>query len=569
MPNDDLNLLREYSRNHSEPAFAALVSRHVNLVYSVALRQVRDPHLAEEITQAVFIILARKADSLGDKTILAGWLCRTARYVSTRALRTQIRRQQREHEAHMQSIFNAGGDAPSPSEAETWRHIAPLLDGAMDKLGQKDHDALVLRFFENKNFAEVGAALGASEDAAKMRVNRALEKLRKIFTKRGIVSTTAILAGAISANSVSAAPVGLAKTVTVIAVAKGAASASGSILVLVKGTMKMMTWMKARMAIIVGVSVLLVAGGTAVAVKEIAASRASPAFVLKGGFEDVFDGKHDFAGTFTFSICETNALIDITFENGFREITGTDGKDTFTYYPAGRAKISYGRFPANAHFFGQILWLICVNDPELLANLPKLRFSNSFDARYKPGELTTQVQKFGAFPDMIKSLRWYAPGYVYGGGMTDRYDLSLYPNGWLNAEVLVGSTTNVGKINFPLTINYTQYRTKSVTNMTGFLNLQKTIAGRDDVDPVETCMFSATNIQVGQSISSYLPQITQPLVRTQDARINKQVLNEAKKWYDLRDAANFGRAADLIFDPSGILRPIILQDMQELMKNQH
>ena len=210
MPNDELTLLREYSRSQSESAFAALVNRHVNLVYSVALRSVRDPHLADEISQAVFIILARKAGSLDGQIVLPGWLCRTARYVSARALRTQIRRQQREHEAHMQIIT-------TEAETETWTHIAPLLDGAMEKLGQKDHDALVLRFFENKNFAEVGAALGASEDAAKMRVSRALEKLRKIFTKRGVVSTTTILAGAISANSVQAAPVGLAKTITAAA----------------------------------------------------------------------------------------------------------------------------------------------------------------------------------------------------------------------------------------------------------------------------------------------------------------------------------------------------------------
>jgi DNA-directed RNA polymerase specialized sigma24 family protein len=102
----------------------------------------------------------------------------------------------------------------SEAEAETWQQIAPLLDTAMEKLGQKDHDALVLRFFENRNFKEVGAALGASEDAAKMRVSRALEKLRRFFTKHGVSSTTAILAGAISANSVQAAPVALAKSVT-------------------------------------------------------------------------------------------------------------------------------------------------------------------------------------------------------------------------------------------------------------------------------------------------------------------------------------------------------------------
>ena len=254
---DDLNLLREYVRRNSEAAFATLVSRHVNLVYSVALRSVRDAHLAEEITQAVFIILARKADSLGDKTILSGWLCRTARYASANALTIQRRRQHREQEAHMQSILNEA----EPMHEETWNQIAPLLDGAMEKLGQKDHDALVLRFFENKTFAEVGATLGASEDAAKMRVNRALEKLRKFFTKRGVSSTTAIIAGTISANSVQAAPVALAKSVTAVAIAKGAA-ASGSTLTLIKGALKIMAWTKIKFAL--GVcAVALIAGGAA------------------------------------------------------------------------------------------------------------------------------------------------------------------------------------------------------------------------------------------------------------------------------------------------------------------
>jgi RNA polymerase sigma factor (sigma-70 family) len=252
---DDLTLLREYARNHSEDAFTALVTRHVNLVYSVALRQTQDTHLAEEITQAVFIILARKAGSLGKKTILPGWLCRTARYAAANALKIQRRRQRREQEAHMQSTLN------ETTSDEAWPQIAPLLDTALDKLGKKDHDALVLRYFENRSFKEVGAALGASEDAAKMRVNRALEKLRKFFSRRGVVSTTAIIAGVVSANSVQAAPLALVTSTTAAALGKGAA-ASASTITLIKGALKLMAWTKMKTTAVVSACVLLTAGTT-------------------------------------------------------------------------------------------------------------------------------------------------------------------------------------------------------------------------------------------------------------------------------------------------------------------
>lgn len=226
---DDIQLLREFAEPQSDAAFAALVTRYVNLVYSVALRQTGNPHAAEEITQAVFIILARKAGSLGAKTILSGWLYQTARLTAANYRRTGFRRARREQEAHMQSVL----DQPEP---DVWPQIAPLLDDALAKLGEKDRHAIVLRFLENKTLFEVGAALGATEDAAKMRVNRALEKLQKIFTKRGVTLTTTLIAGAVSANSVQAAPVGLAVTVTATA-AKGAA-VGGSILALVKGALK-------------------------------------------------------------------------------------------------------------------------------------------------------------------------------------------------------------------------------------------------------------------------------------------------------------------------------------------
>ena len=277
--NDDLALLRDYARNHSEDAFAALVSRHVNLVYSVALRQARDPHLAEEITQAVFIILARKANKLSQHSVLAGWLCRTARYASSNALTIQRRRQHREQEAFMQSQLEDLSRRSEAEAEETWQQIAPLLDRAMEQLGQKDHDAVVLRFFEGQNFKEVGAALGASEDAAKMRVSRALEKLRKFFSKRGVSSTTEIIAGAITANSVQAAPVALAKSVTALAIAKGAA-ASASTLTLIKGALKIMAWTKVKTAVVIGASVLLAAGTTTVVVNQLLPAKVDEAWFV-------------------------------------------------------------------------------------------------------------------------------------------------------------------------------------------------------------------------------------------------------------------------------------------------
>jgi RNA polymerase sigma factor (sigma-70 family) len=256
---DDIALLRQYAERNAESAFATLVEKYVNLVYSTALRSVGNSHAAEEITQAVFIILARKARSLSQGTILSGWLYQTARLTAANFLRAEIRRQHREQEAYMQSLLNE-------LEPEVWPQIAPLLDAAMERLGEKDRNAVVLRYFENKNLREVGAALGASEDAAKMRVNRALEKLRKFFTKRGVTLSGTAIAGAVSANSVQAAPVDLVATVTAVA-AKGT-TISATITTLVKGTMKMMTWMKLKFAAGVGVAALLAGGAATVAISQ-------------------------------------------------------------------------------------------------------------------------------------------------------------------------------------------------------------------------------------------------------------------------------------------------------------
>jgi RNA polymerase sigma factor (sigma-70 family) len=200
---DDLELLRQYVEKQSDAAFETLVKRHVNLVYSAALRSVESAQEAEEITQAVFVILARKAQSLRKETILSGWLYQTARLTAANFRRGEIRRARREKEAHMQSLVNE-------PESNPWPQVAPLLDQAMGGLNKEDRNAIVLRFFENKRLSEVGHAFGTTEDAAKMRVSRALEKLRKFFTKRGITLSTAVLAEAVLAHSVQTAPLELA-----------------------------------------------------------------------------------------------------------------------------------------------------------------------------------------------------------------------------------------------------------------------------------------------------------------------------------------------------------------------
>ncbi len=240
MMSDDMELVREFAASQSETAFAALVTRHLSLVHSAAMRQVGDEHLAQEIAQAVFIILAKKAPALPPKTVLSAWLYRTTRYAAADALKIQRRRQAREHEAHMQSILNQ-------SDTDAWKQLAPLLDDAMAKLGEADRTALVLRFFENKTLGDVAIAMNTNEAAAQRRVLRAVEKLRSWFTKRGVALPAAAMTAAIAANSVQAAPAGLAATICTV---KGAAVAA-SVTALASGTIKTIFMTTIQKALIV------------------------------------------------------------------------------------------------------------------------------------------------------------------------------------------------------------------------------------------------------------------------------------------------------------------------------
>lgn len=210
----DLDLLSRYTRQHVEDAFAEIVRRHLDLVYSAAFRQVRSTQLAEEVAQSAFTDLARDAHRLAPNTILTAWLYQVTRRTAIDLVRREARRQLREQIASEMNATNA--------TAADWSHIEPLLDEAMAALEATDRAAVLLRYFENKSLHEVGQQLGVSDDAAQKRVSRAVERLRQFFAKRGVTVGASGLVVLITANAVQAAPVGLAVTISAAAALAGA-----------------------------------------------------------------------------------------------------------------------------------------------------------------------------------------------------------------------------------------------------------------------------------------------------------------------------------------------------------
>jgi len=249
----DGELLHDFARTRSEEAFAEIVRRHVDLVYSAALRQVNgDAALAQDATQTVFADLARKSEALSDGRNLSGWLYTGARFAALKLVRAERRRSAREQEALAMSEL-AQNAAPEPD----WSRLEPVLDEAMHELKDADREAILLRYFENCALADVGARLGISENAARMRVDRAVEKLRGLLARRGI-SSAAGLAAALSANAVQAAPVGLAASVAGASIA-AATTLGGSMFIT-----KLIVMTKIKLAL----GTLAAVGGAAVIVMQ-------------------------------------------------------------------------------------------------------------------------------------------------------------------------------------------------------------------------------------------------------------------------------------------------------------
>ena len=370
----DHELLADYARTGSEAAFAQIVARHINLVHSAARRYTGNEAQAEEITQAVFLILARKAGSLSKSVALAGWLYQTARLTAANALKAETRRQLREQEAYMQTQANE-------ADAAVWREIAPLLDDAMGRLGATDRTVLVLRFFEGRTNAETAAALGLAEGAVQRRVLRALEKLRARFAQQGVTQTAQAIAGTVSAHAVQVAPAGLLLKVSLIA-AKGAATTT--IATIVKGTLKTMTWTKVKTATIVSLGILLATGTTIAAISRIKTqANKTPIFIAEGLISSEFHQLPPYTNTFI----KTDGRVLFAYSNGVWRIQ-------FTYEHQ-----SDSGLPTTPH--GQLATM--VDEKRIPDGIRKIITIPSVTNLAKPGTILTRPSasvQTNTFPDV-------------------------------------------------------------------------------------------------------------------------------------------------------------------------
>jgi RNA polymerase sigma factor (sigma-70 family) len=255
-PNGDQALLREFVDRRSQSAFAQLVERHAGMVHSAALRQTRDRHLAEDVSQAVFLLLAQRAGTIGPRVVLSGWLYNAARYAGLAARRGSKRRRR-----HEQKAADPMTSRKQPvDESFEWSEVEPAIDEAIARLREPDRVALILRYFENKSLKEVAAALSVTEDAAKRRCHRGLERLRKLLRVGAPASGIGI---ALSANAVQAAPAHLVAAASNISL-----NASPAVSLLAKGALNIM--IQAKLKLVAVVAAFLVAIGAA----QIAVTRA-------------------------------------------------------------------------------------------------------------------------------------------------------------------------------------------------------------------------------------------------------------------------------------------------------
>jgi RNA polymerase sigma factor (sigma-70 family) len=267
----DGQMLAEFVRSGSQQAFAELVQRHLPWVYSAALRIVRRADLADDVAQAVFIVLARKAPRLSSNVRLSGWLFRVTQFSSLQALRRQRRRERHERKAAAMAVAAAGPSAKQVATGE-WEQIAPMLEGLVAKLSANDREALLLRYYQGKSTAEVGQELGISVEAAKKRVTRAVQRLREMFERRGITVSTATLSSGVFVDPAAISQT-LAKMVTQAAL--DPASATESAVGIAKGATAAMARAKGKMAALIAMTLIAALVGLSMIVKAVIVARDS------------------------------------------------------------------------------------------------------------------------------------------------------------------------------------------------------------------------------------------------------------------------------------------------------
>ena len=252
---DDSELLRRYAKEGSQEAFATLVERYVGMLYGTACRQLGSSQRADDVVQTVFIDLAHKAGSLSQRTVLAGWLYTATHYAASKIQREEQRRRQREWEA--QRMHESPDNETS---SQSWEKLKPILDEAIASLNGNDREAILLRFFQAQPFSAVGENLQVSEEAARKRVDRALEKLRHGLGKKGFISSSAALALVLSQQTATAAPLGLAAKITGVACA-GVLSTVG---VSTPAALKFFAFMSTSKTIVAVSAIALLSTGAAV-----------------------------------------------------------------------------------------------------------------------------------------------------------------------------------------------------------------------------------------------------------------------------------------------------------------